>query len=385
MTSDEGDGYAPREPLTPLYTGPTGPDEPAPGPPSSRVGPRQGPLGARLSQRASAPPASAGSTLQSLAYGAPAPAYTPGGPAPSDDEPAPSAPSSGGPSAPSGPKGQQRPNWERVTGVLRLDDRVTGALHADLSFGATWSSRSEMLRACLDEYYRLVATYNEARRLLEQSGGDIEALRSEQAASSLRLREVEARLEFHSRAELRAVYLGAAEVEARLFRAEEERDLLQSRAELLEGFMAFLSRIIATVRAIPANVVIASDGRTGAGSSPIVSANAPASASDGSQETVLYQDPQRWARRAPTAPALSQRETRIESGDLDEFILDADEAALLASGEFEIIGVVEEEPEASGGAPASDATASQAASEAAREMGVDVGGGETAASGRESE
>ncbi|HEU0027994.1 MAG TPA: hypothetical protein VFQ25_12835 [Ktedonobacterales bacterium] len=381
MTSDEDDGYAPREPLTPLYTGP---DEPAPTP-SSRS-PRQGPLGARLSQRASAPPAAPAS--QPLAFGAPAPAYTPGGPAPSDDELTPSAPSSGGGAAPTDPRGQQRPNWGRVTGMLRLDDRVTGALHADLSFGATWSSRSEMLRACLDEYYRLVATYNEARRLLDQSGGDIEALRSEQAAAALRLREVEARLEFHSRAELREVYLGAAEIEARLFRAEEERDLLRSRAELLEGFMAFLSRIIATVRAIPANVVIASDGRAGGVSSgPIASAGADAPVSEGSQETVLYQDPQRWARRAPSAPSAPSRglrDARPES-DLDEFILDADEAALLASGEFEIIGVVEEGPEDSGEALTSGAAASQVTHEAASEKVGDAGGGETAAPGRESE
>src|SRR5512146_2547005 len=61
MASDADDGYAPRDPLAPLYSGP---DENAPTPGSR--GPRQGPLGARLSQRASAPPAP---TASPLAYG----------------------------------------------------------------------------------------------------------------------------------------------------------------------------------------------------------------------------------------------------------------------------------------------------------------------------
>lgn len=361
MATDEEDGYAPREPLTPLYSPP---DENVPAPSSRSL--RQGPLGARLSQRASSPPAS---TSLPHAYGAPAPAYMPGG-ASTDDEPAAAAPFSSKDTAPSGPAGRQRPSWGRVTGMLRLDDRVTGALHADLSFGATWSSRSEMLRACLDEYYRLVASYNEARRLLEQSGGDIEALRGEQATAALRLREVEARLEFHSRAELRAVYLGAAEIEARLFRAEEERDLLRSRAELLEGFMAFLSRIIATVRAIPPNLVIAGEGRTGAASGGSSANGVGASEEMSPQETVLYNGDNgayHLSRASSTQPP-APRGARPES-DSDEFILDADEAALLASSEFEIIGIVEDEPPASQVAPGADAAASEIASEAVSDVG----------------
>src|SRR5579859_3584438 len=241
MASDEDDEYTPREPLTPFYNSPASGEAQAPVP----RGPRNGPLGARLSQRsrASQPPA----VSQETSF---AP-YMPG--ASEADE------SSQAPGSDYIPASRPSPSWGRVTSLLKFDEKVNGALHADLQFGATWSSRSEMLRACLDEYYHLVASYNEARRLLELSGADIEALRREQMVASSRLREVESRLEFHSRIELRAVYLGAAETEARLFRAEEERDLLRSRTELLEGFMAFLSRIIATVRAIPPNVVIGGD------------------------------------------------------------------------------------------------------------------------------
>ncbi len=347
MASDEDDDYAPRDPLTPLYTPP---DENVPAPNSRSL--RQGPLGARLSQREYTPPAPA---PPPLAYGAPAPSYTPGGATQLAGEPATPAPSSRD-TASSGLTGRQGASWGRVTGLLRLDERVTGALHADLSFGATWSSRSEMLRACLDEYYRLAASYNEARRLLEQSGSDIEALRGEQATAALRLREVEARLEFHSRTELRAVYLGAAEVEARLFRAEEERDLLRSRAELLEGFMAFLSRIIATVRAIPHNVVIGGDAPPVAGATGANGANGAAGAQasprlpvDASpQETLLYDGlrnrrPRDISATIPPAGSVGKR-AAADGHEIEEFILDEDEVALLASSEFEIIEILDDEP-----------------------------------------
>lgn len=329
-TADDGDGYTPREPLTPQYSpnpsSATG--GPAAQPPAPR-GPRAGPLGARLSQRsrASDPPATGAGT-----FGAPESSpYLPGGQG------------AGGSDRVGDYTGlsQQGPSWGRVTGLLRLDDKVTGALHSDVSFGVTWNSRSEMLRACLDEYYRLVASFNDARRLLEQSGSDIDALRVEQNTAALRLREVESRLEFHSRVELRSVYLGAAEIETRLFRAQEERDLLRSRIELLEGFMAFLSRIIATVRAIPPDVVIAGASQAdGASDGASVAPNLPADASP--DETLLYRGPQ--ARPAQTSGAPTASPAEAASGqDGEEFILDADEAALLASNEFEILGVVEDE------------------------------------------
>jgi hypothetical protein len=334
MASDD-DGYAPREPLTPLYnpsSGATGETQ-TPG----QRGSRHGPLGARLSQRnkPTQPPAFNPESLFSPS--------TPSAPEANETQTLVSeyVPAS----APS-------PTWGRVTGILKLDEKVTGALHADLQFGANWSSRSEMLRACLDEYYRLVASYNEARRLLELSGEDIEALRREQVAASMRLREVESRLEFHSRTELRAVYLGAAEIETRLFRAEEERDLLRSRAELLEGFMAFLSRIIATVRAIPPNVVIgapapeagASAAANGAASvspsvSPFVS-SLPAHANP--DETLLYNSRAQGA--SSTTPTM-QSATGSDQ-DIEELVLDENEIALLASSEFEIVEILDEEPAA---------------------------------------
>lgn len=331
---NEGDGATPHEPLTPLYN-PSSPPAPSGAPaggeakPPARP-PRPGPLGARLSQRSRASDPPAISAPPSYPTGA-APTYPP---AVTD------AGAGQGVIEDYTPLSHQSANFGRVTGLLRLDDKVTGALHTDLPFGANWSSRSEMLRACLDEYYRLVGSYNQARDLLEQSGGDIESLRNEQAAAALRLREVESRLEFHSRIELRTVYLGAAELEARLFRAEEERDLLRSRAELLEGFMTFLSRIIATVRAIPPNVVINTAGEDGASGGPNGrgEANQPASASQ--DETRLYNDgPQLPATPAGAPDTLDA----AGAGLADEvFILDASEAALLATSEFEILGYVED-------------------------------------------
>lgn len=341
MASDDDDGYTPREPLTPLYN-PSGNTpaggRPTPGPRT----PRNGPLGARLSQRGKTtqPPNQSGETAYTPF------SYTPG------------APEAGETAVLSGdyvPASPESPTWGRVTGLLKLDEKVTGTLHADLQFGATWSSRSEMLRSCLDEYYRLVASYNEARRLLELSDGDIEALRREQTAASARLREVESRLEFHSRTELRAVYLGAAETETRLFRAEEERDLLRSRAELLEGFMAFLSRIIATVRAIPPNVTLGANPPT-----PVSNGEAPRLPADAHpDETLLYKGPKdnqpQTAQGAATAP--TQERAARGGQEIEELILNENEVALLASSEFEIIEILDDESNAAGkDAPADSAS-----------------------------
>lgn len=341
MASDEDGGYPPR-------------------------GARNGPLGARISQRnrASQPPASG--------FGAsytPAPAYTPNAPfEPSGYEQAATSSGTVGDYTPPG-GGPPAQTWGRVTGLLKLDEKVNGALHGDLQFGSNWTSRSEMLRACLDEYYRLVASFNEARRLLELGDADVEALRREKVAAINRLRDVESRLELHSRTELRAVYLGAAEVETRLFRAEEERDLLRGRAELLEGFMAFLSRIIATVRAIPPNVVIAGEGAptpTTAASpaSAAVPQGAPgALANSGPDETTINgarpASPPAAATAAPpatppngallAAPIASTDQDQGQDQDFEELVLDEDEVALLPSNEFEIIEILDEdvEPDAS--------------------------------------
>lgn len=337
---DQGDqGRYAREPLTPLYNATNG-DTPAP----AQRGPRNGPLGARLSQRnrVSQPPATSDELSQS-----PSAPYTPYAPGPLDVGEAPAQP--GGEYVPSS---RVSPSWGRVTGQLKLDDKVTGALQIGHQFGATWGSRSEMLRACLDEYYRLVASSNEARRLLELTDGDVEALRRERNASSARLREVEARLEFQSRSELRSVYLGAAEIETRLFRAEEERSLLSSRIELLEGFMMFLTRIIATVRAIPANVLIGGETAHAAGASGV-----------NPQETVIARDLKE--RRSGGAAASSGKRAKPgagpESPEIEEFVLDERDVALLASSEFEIIEILDDDPtqaSANGATPATPATPS---------------------------
>ncbi len=363
MASDDDHGYSPREPLTPLYDPSSGSAQT----PGQRA-PRHGPLGARLSQR--------GRTTQPPAHGMEAPysPYTLSAPETGGEAPEPG----GGDYVPSGPVSS---TWDHVTSQLKLDEKVTGALHADLRFGATWNSRSEMLRACLDEYYRLVASYNEARRLLELCDGDIEELRREQIAASMRLREVESRLEFHSRAELRAVYLGAAETETRLFRAEEERDLLSSRAELLEGFMAFLSRIIATVRAIPSNVVMGENGAPAAGANG-VRPGLPAGAQP--DETLLYNgaSDHRPAESAAQTPAGS---AGAPSHEIEELVLDENEVALLASSEYEIIEILDDEsasagegvtPQAASAETANDtptgATPAEAASDTSGEIAGDV-------------
>jgi hypothetical protein len=362
----EYDDFGSREPLTPRYN-PASDDTAG----AKRGGRTGGPLSARISQRRrdSQPPASGEPAYTHFTrspyeqYQQPAPQE---GPVSSVGGYAPASPGGYAPAAP-----RPAPSWERVTGVLRLDDKVTGTLHSGLQFGATWSSRAEMLRGCLDEYYRLVASFNETRRLLELSDADIDALRREQAASAARLREVEARLEFQSRVELRAVYLGAAEIETRLFRAEEERSLLSSRAELLEGFMMFLSRIIATVRAMPESAL--GNGANGANGSAPDKPSAPASLAGLSgmnpQETLIYDG----SRGRPAGAAQVGKDAK--GLDIEEYIVDERDVSLLASSEFEIIEILEEDPTQLGadalsakfaraaGAAASDGSAATPATE----------------------
>ncbi|HEX9036557.1 MAG TPA: hypothetical protein VF808_06150 [Ktedonobacterales bacterium] len=322
MATDDDGGYPQRDSYR---TDGAGPQARAPG---------QGPLGARLSQR--------GRATDAPAFGVRSP-YEPFTP-PSGQSPYeqgasdPASPTAApfGTYAPSAESAAPR-DWGRVTGALKLTDQMSGALHSGLQFGANWTSRSEMLRACLDEYYRLVAGFNDARRLLELSDGDIEALRRDRMAAAARLRDVEARLEFHSRSELRAVYLGAAEAETRLFRAEEERDLLRNRLELLESFMAFLSRIIATVRAIPPNVALTTDGQGDESQGAARITGAPAAAPVASPNDTLIVRPD-LSKEASAALASSADQ------DFEELVLDEDEVALLPSNEFEIISIVEETP-----------------------------------------
>lgn len=332
MASDNPGGFNSRDP----YHRRDGDSQPPPA-----RGPRNGPLASRIEQRSrtTQPPTKFGEASPNGPY-SPYPAYAPYQQDARPSDPDPTASSEYVPTRASA----AAPTWGRVTGQLKLDERVSGALHAELQFGANWTSRSEMLRACLDEYYRLVASYNDARHLLELSDGEVEALRREKMAATARLHELEARLELHSRTELRAVYLGAAEAETRHFRAEEERDLLRSRTEILEGFMAFLSRIIATVRAIPPNVVMNGDasanGASGAnganGAAP--SAPAPSAPPSAASDQRVSGGP----AVAPAGPAVEQPRTlNVSAEDFEELVLDEDEVALLPSNEFEIIEILD--------------------------------------------
>lgn len=258
--------------------------------------PRRGPLSSRLEARArltplpdtAANPYSRSSSVSAPSNpGGDATSYQPGGASVSDAE---------------------HPAWSMISGILRTPGEAAEALRDGQDFGASWSSRADMLGACLDEYYQLTARLNDSRTLRTAIQSDIATLRQQRFSVFMKLREMEERLEMYGRVELRAAYLGAAEVEMRVFRAEQERDLLDSRIMMLEGFMQFLSQVIATVRAIPASAM---DQGTPAASA----SSTPASATGISVEESVY----------------------------EELEVDADEAeAMLASGEVEVIGLVEE-------------------------------------------
>jgi len=303
------DSAAPYTPGTSTYNGPSDAQLPAAAPTRA---PRRGPLSARLAARARAttPPAP---TSQPVDDSAEAPA--------SSDELSKAAAThhyfAGEASVASA-----GPVWEAFTAALREPDDVAEALRDTPSFASRWSSRADMLGACLDEYYRLTTKYNEARALLKETEQDISPLRQQQVSAHLAVRALEERMELHSRADLRAAYLGLAEIEMRVFRVEQERDLLSNHIETLEGFMGFLSRIISTVRTIPADLL-----------------EQPAQQTDVEPERAVSS-----SQEAPGADDASDDDT----GAFEELVIDADEAAELAArGDVEVIGSVEEVNEAS--------------------------------------
>lgn len=228
------DDTPPYEPATPYYS--TNP------PATAGRTLRRGPLSARLAARAlsdtSALPAIDALSDDSGALVADdandnAPDYTPGG-----------AP---GESAGTGPMS--------FSALLREPDSVSQALRDIPNFGARWESRAEMLDACHDEYFQLNSRYNDARELLEEASRQLAPLRQQRNVAQRAVLDLEAHIELHSRVELRSAYLGLADIETRFFRIEQERDLLASRIETLENFMGLLSRVIATVRTIPADAL----------------------------------------------------------------------------------------------------------------------------------
>lgn len=141
------------------------------------------------------------------------------------------------------------------TGLLREPDGVSQALRDIPNFGARWDSRTEMLDACHDEYFQLNTRYNDAHELLAEVDRKLAPLRPQRATALRAVQNMEAHIELHSRMELRSAYLGLADIETRFYRLEQERDLLASRIETLENFMGLLSRVIATVRTIPAEAL----------------------------------------------------------------------------------------------------------------------------------
>lgn len=288
MSSD--DSAAPYTPMPSYYDMGMAP-EPLPQPRT----PRRGPLSSRLEARARLTPLPDSGALPS----------DPGAPS----EPLAAREGFGDTGADKLASAQAGRAWASVTGALRMPGQADDALRDAPSFGARWTSRMDMLGACLDEYYQLTAKYNQARTLLGETELDLAPLRQQQVSAYMTLRELEERLELHSRTELRAAYLGAAEIEMRVFRVEQERDLLSSRVETLEGFMGFLSRVIATIRGIPAEAM-----------------EQPA------PEVEVGQSSQ---------PAQGAAPDDVEV--YEELVIDADEAAaLVARGDVEVIGAMEE-------------------------------------------
>ena len=228
------DDTPPYEPATPYYS--TNP------PATAKQTTKRGPLSARLAARALN--AAASDTAAILAYDQAASdsgalessvennstaTYTPGSGALRDSvSPAPT-----------------------FTALLREPDGVSPTPARYSQLGTRWDSRADMLGACHDEYFQLNTRYNDARELLGRLDRKLTPLRMQQATAQRAMRDLEAHIELHSRSELRSAYLGLADIELRVFRFEQERDLMAGRIEELENFMGFLSRVIATVREIP--------------------------------------------------------------------------------------------------------------------------------------
>lgn len=104
-----------------------------------------------------------------------------------------------------------------------------------------------LLDACRAEHDRVNAELEDLQLLLRQSSQEVEKLNQRKVLAASRLREMEEHLEHYARQEISATYIEAGEAEMRAFMLSEQRDQLQAKARVHEGYRYFLEHLLATL------------------------------------------------------------------------------------------------------------------------------------------
>lgn len=154
----------------------------------------------------------------------------------------------GQPGATSGALSGATGSWAAVSALMprsalsdALDTNVDDEPAPD---GDTWASDADFLEACRAEYDRISGELRELRLLVKQAGKDLDKFVHRKVIAAAHVREMEERLETHSRQEIRTAYLEAAETEMRAFMMGEQRDQLRAKLRTYGEYARFLQRAV---------------------------------------------------------------------------------------------------------------------------------------------
>lgn len=116
---------------------------------------------------------------------------------------------------------------------------------------AFWDPDASIYETCKVEHDRVAHELNESRVVEQQTAKELERLNHLKVLEGARVRELEEHLETHSRQDIRAVYLAAAEAEMRAFMMTEQRDHLREKLRLYGRYEQMLSHLLSALRAAP--------------------------------------------------------------------------------------------------------------------------------------
>lgn len=158
---------------------------------------------------------------------------------------------------------QATSSWAAVSAMMERPDndkttRVMSAIgsgeHSDSSIPTIDDllNSGSLLDACKSEYDRVSRELDELRMLVKQSSKELEKLNQRKVLTAATVREIEERMEHHSRQDIRAAYLAASEAEMRAFMITEQREQMETKLRVFERYGAFLSRTIILLSELPA-------------------------------------------------------------------------------------------------------------------------------------
>lgn len=140
-------------------------------------------------------------------------------------------------------------SWAAVSAMMQRS-ALSGMLPADDEEDAppeeddAWASDGDFLDRCKAEYDRIHGEQRELRLLVKQANKDLEQFNHRKVLAAAKVREIEERLETHSRQEIRTAYLEAAESEMRAFMMGEQRDQMRAKQYTYTQYARFLQRAI---------------------------------------------------------------------------------------------------------------------------------------------